>query len=287
MNHRSDLQRGPSNPWASLLFDPVVANAGGQFVPATFSNLGLGTSAAVFAFYGFGSAIYPGEETQRASRQVARAAIRALVISVVAHVVLLAALLHGAPHTAQRFQSDTMFGDMIRARGGQSLATAINVSIALAIFNANVAIVIFASRMVFSTGRDQVWSRRIDEAIVRVDDHFRSPRVAMLFTGALSGLLSLLDFQLLLVASGTALMVVYGYPCVAVIAGRRNGATAHALCKIPLYPLPPVLALVAFAYIVFTNGTNPETGLTSFLATAVILTASALHYQLALRTRGE
>ena len=237
MNHRSDLQRGPSNPWASLLFDPVVANAGGQFVPATFSNLGLGTSVAVFAFYGFGSAIYPGEETQGASRQVARAAIWALVISVVAQVVLLAALLHGAPHTAQRFQSDTMFGDMIRARGGQSLATAINVSIALAIFNANVAIVIFASRMVFSTG--------------------------------------------------TALMVVAGYPCVAVIAGRRNGATAHALYRIPLYPLPPVLALVAFAYIVFTNVTNPETGLTSFLATAVILLASALYYQLALRTRGE
>ena len=278
---------GPFNPWASLLFDPMVANAAGQLVPATFSYIGLGTSAAVFAFYGFGCAIYLGEETQGASRHVARAVLWALVISVVAQVVPLAALLHGAPHTAQLFQSDTMFGDMVRARGGQSLATVINVSVALAIFNANVAIVILASRMVFSTGRDQVWSGRIDEAIVRVDDRFRSPWVATMVTGALSGLLSLLDFQLLLVASGTALMVVYGYLCVAVIAGRRDGATAHALYKMPLYPLPPVLALVAFAYIIFTNVTNPETGLTSFLATAAILIVSALYYQLVLRKRGK
>jgi amino acid transporter len=278
---------GPSNSWASLLLDPLVANTGGQLVPATFSNIGLGTSAAVFAFYGFGSAIYLGEETQGASRHVARAVLWALVISVVAQVVPLAALLHGAPHTAQLFQSDTMFGDMIRARGGQSLATAINVTVALAIFNANVAIVILASRMVFSTGRDQVWSRRLDAAIVRVDDRFKSPWVATLITGALSGFLSLLDFQLLLVASGTALMVVYGYLCAAVIVGRRTGATAHALYKMPLYPLPPVLALVAFAYIIFTNVTDPETGLTSFLATAVILMASALYYQFVLSKRGK
>ena len=278
---------GPANPWASLLFDSVVANSGGQLVPVTLSGIGLGTSAAVFAYYGFGSAVYLGEETQGASRHVARAVLWALVISVVSQAVPLAALLHGAPPTAALFQSDTMFGDFVLARGGQRLATTINLAVTLSIINANIAMVILASRMVFSTGRDMVWPQQINAALVKIDDRFKSPWVATLVTGALSGLLCLLKFEVLLVASGTALMVVYGFLCIAVIAGRRNGTTAHAVYQMPLYPLPPILALIAFVYIIYTNVTDPDTGLMSFLATAIVLVASAAYYQLVLRKRGE
>ena len=277
---------GPVNPWSSLFTAPMVAGATGQLVPATLSGIGLGTSAAVFAFYGFGTAVYLGEETQGASRQVARAVLWALVISVVSQSVPLAAFLHGAPHTAELFRSETMFGDFVLARGSQSLATAMNLAVALSIINANIAIVILASRMVFSTGRDQVWPRSINSALVRIDPRYKSPWVATLVTGALSGLLCLLKFEIVLAATGTALMVVYGFLCLAIIAGRRNGTTAHARYRMPLYPLPPILALVAIAYIIVTNVTDPHTGLLSLLATVIILAASALYYQLVLKPRG-
>ena len=278
---------GPSNPWASLFIDPMMASATGQMVPVTLGNIGLGTSAAVFAFYGFSSAIYLGEETEGASRHVASAVLWALAISVIAQSVPLMALLHAAPSTPQLWRSETMFGDLVLARGGPHLATAINLTVALAIINANIAIVILASRVLFSTGRDQVWSGAINAALVRIEPRFHSPWVATLVTGALSALLCLVKFDLLLIASGTALMVVYGYLCVAVIVGRRNGSTAHAEYRMPFFPLPPILALVAFAYIIFANVTDPATGLISFFVTAAILLASALYYRLLLKRRGE
>ncbi|WP_221240350.1 APC family permease [Sphingobium boeckii] len=276
----------PVNTWASLITNPMVANAAGQIAPATLNNIGLGTSAAIFAFYGFGSAVYLGEETQGASRHIARAVLWALAISVVSQSVPLAALLLGAPATAEAFTSGTMFGDFVLARGGPGLAMAMNLAVALAIINANIAIVILAARMVFSTGRDQVWSGPINRALVRIDARYKTPWVATLVTGGLAGLLCLFDFSLLLIASGTALMVVYGFLCAAVIVGRRNGATAHAVYRMPFFPWPPVLALIAFAYVIYTNVTDPGTGVVSFLATTIVLAASATYYQFVLKRRG-
>ena len=278
---------GPAHPWAALFTHPVVANGMGQLVPATLSNIGLGTSAAIFAFYGFGSAIYLGEETQGASRHVARAVLWALVISVVSQTVPLLALLHRATFTPALFRSDTMFGDFVLARGGPVLATAINLSVALAIINANIAIVILAARMLFSTGRDEVWPRVLNALLVKIDSRFNSPWGATLITGVLAGLLCLFKFELLLVASGTALIVVYGFLCAAVICGRRNGTTTHAVYQMPFFPWPPILALIALTYVIFTNVTDPETGRMSFLATAVVLVASGVYYQLILKRRGE
>lgn len=276
-----------AQPWSSLVSHPMIVGASGSLELATLGNIGLGTSAAVFAFYGFGSAIYLGEETQGASRHIAHAVLWALVISVVSQTVPLAAMLHGATHSAALFRSDTMFGDFVLERGGRGVAVAINLAVALAILNANVAIVILASRMVFSTGRDQVWSAHVNAALVRIDPRFATPWVATLATGALAGVLCLFDFEFLLVASGTALIVVYGFLCAAAIAGRRNGTTRHALYKMPLFPWPPLIALVAFGYIVLTNVLDPATGRLSFIATAVILVASALYYVLVLKRRGE
>ena len=276
----------PAHPWLALLADPVLVDATGRFVPATLSNIALGTSAAVFAFYGFGSAIYLGEETHGASRHVARAVLWALVISVVSMSIPLTALLHASPLDPALFRSDTMFGDFVFQRGGPVLAMAMNLMVALAIINANIAIVILASRMLFSTGRDRVWPRVVNDALVRIHSRHKAPWVATIVTGTLAGLLCFVEFELLLIASGTALMVVYGFLCVAAIMGRRNGMTAHAEYRMPLFPWPPILALAAFGYIIFTNVTDPATGLASFLATAVVLIASSLYYQFILKRRG-
>ncbi len=274
------------NDWITLVANPMVPTATGQLVPATFSNIGLGVSAAVFAFYGFGSAVYLGEETQGASRHIARAVLWALIISVVAQSVPLTALLLGRSASAANFQSATMFSDFVLARGGPGVAMAMNLTVALSIINANIAIVILASRMIYSTGRDAVWSRPINAALVKIDVRFNSPWVATLATGVMAGLLCLIRFELLLIASGTALVVVYGFLCVAAIAGRRNGTTAQAEYKMPFFPWPPILALAAFTYMIFTNVTDPESGLFSFLATAVVLILSVLYYWIILRRRG-
>jgi hypothetical protein len=48
-----------------------------------------------------------------------------------------------------------------------------------------------------------------------------------------------------------------------------------------------VIALMAFCYVIFTNVTEPTTGLLSFGATAAIMALSALYFRLVLARRGE
>ena len=60
--------------------------------------------------------------------------------------------------------------------------------------------------------------------------------------------------------TGTAIVVVYGTLCVAVIAGRRTGSTAHAAYRMPFYPWPPILALLVLAYVIYTNIIDAKTG---------------------------
>jgi amino acid transporter len=276
----------PARSWVSLVAHPVFLDAAGHLAPATAGAIGLATSVAIFAFYGYGNAVYLGEEVADAPRHIARAVLWALVISVVSQALPLAAALHGAPDLAVMFGSDTMFGEFVVARGGHALGVLINLSVALAIVNADIAVVVLVSRMLFSSGRDAVWSPPVNRALVLVHARFGSPWAATLVTGALACLLCFVSLSLLLVVTGTAIVVVYGALCVAVIAGRRTGSTAHAAYRMPFFPWPPVLALVALAYVIVTNLLDPATGRPSLVATAVIILVSAAYYRFVLARRG-
>ncbi len=277
----------PARSWVSLVAHPVFLAGPGHLAPAGLGVIGLATSVAIFAFYGYGNAVYLGEETHDAPRHVARAVLWALVISVVSQALPLAAALHGAPDLAAMFASDTMFSDFVRDRGGPGLGAAVNVAVALAIINADIAVVVLVSRMLFSSGRDEVWAPPVNRALTLVHRRYGSPWAATLVTGALAAVLCFVDLNLLLVMTGTAIVVVYGALCVAVIAGRRTGSTAHALYRMPLFPWPPVLALLVLAYVVYTNLLDPKTGQLSLLATLGIIVVSGLYYRLVLRRRGD
>ncbi len=275
----------PARPWTALVWHPVYAHAG-HIAAMPLGAVGLATSIAIFAFYGFGSAIYLGEEVKNAPRSVAGAVIWALVIGVVSQALPLAAALHSAPNLLAMFTSETMFGDFVRVRGGAGLGAVVNLSVALAILNANIAIVVLGSRMIFSSGRDRVWSDGLNRFLTLMHARHGSPWAATLVTGVLAGVLCFVDFNLLLVMSGTAIVVVYASLCVAVIVGRRNGSTSHGVYRMPFFPWPPLLALVALLYFIFTNMTDPKTGAISLVAMIAIVVVSALYYALLVKRRG-
>lgn len=277
----------PARSWLATLAHPVMLGSAGHLVPASLGAVALATSVSIFAFYGYGNAVYLGEETHEAPRHIARAVLWALAISVISQTLPLAAMLHGGPDLARLFASDTMFGDFVHQVGGNVLGTVINLSIALAIINANIAVVVLVARMLFSSGRDEVWAAPINRFLTRVHPRFGSPWAATLVTGVLAAALCFVDLNVLLVMTGTAIVVVYGALCVAVIAGRRRGTTAHATYRMPFFPWPPLVALVVLAAVVYANALDPSVGRKSLLATAGLIAVSAAYYRFVLRRRGE
>lgn len=275
-----------SRPFADLLFHPQFLDHAGNLEPAPISAIGLATAIAVFAYNGYGNAVYLGEETHNAPHHVARAILWSLAITVFAEIIPIIAVLMGVPDLKSMLASQNMFGNFIKMLGGNRLNTIISIGIAFAIINANIATIIMVARQLFSTGRDHVWAPIINRALTRVHKRFHSPWIATLACGALSALACLINLKVLLVITGTSIVVIYASLCVAALAGRQSGKTNHAHYRMPWYPLPPIVALIVLAYVLYANYLDPGIGRPSLLATLGMMIISAFYYLLVLRRRG-
>jgi amino acid transporter len=126
----------------------------------------------------------------------------------------------------------------------------------------------------------------VNEALVRVHERFDSPWVATLLAGAVGIAACFVPFNVLLVLTGTGVVVMYALLCVGAIVGRVTGRTAHAAYRMPLFPLAPVVGLLALLYILYANWIDPEVGRPSLVATACMLVLAAIYYAYMRRRRG-
>ena len=273
----------PSRSPVELVLHPV-ALIGGQLAPAPLAAIGLATTVAIFAYNGFGAAVYFSEEMVGASSRVARTIVLALLITVAFEFIPTFAVLIGAPDLKALIASSNPFTDFVTERGGRALSIAISLGVALATVNALIAIVLVFARFFYSSGRDRAWPEPVNRALTRLHPRFHSPWVANLIAGGIALVGCLLPFHLLLVLNGTGVVVTYALLCVGVVAGRRNGSTAHGLYRMPLYPLAPVIGLAALAYVLYANWLDPDVGRPSLIAT-VVIAGLAFGYCLLMRRR--
>ena len=273
----------PTRGVAELLLHPVVLK-GGMLQAAPVASIGLATAVAIFAFNGSGAAVYFSEEMLDAPKRVARAIVLALVITVAFEFIPTFAVLVGAPDLKALIASPAPFSDFVAARGGRALDIMVSVGVAFATINALIAIVLVFARFFYSTGRDRAWPEPVNRALTRLHPRLHSPWVADLTAGGLATIGCFLPFHLLLVMTGTGVVVMYALLCIGVMAGRRNGSTAHRAYHQPLYPLAPVLGFAALAYVLYTDWLDADVGRPSLIAT-VALAAVSLAYCLIMRRR--
>jgi amino acid transporter len=273
-------------PLGSLFTSPQVLDAAGTgLAPAATSLILAATAVAIFSYNGYGAAAYFGEETHDAKRNIGKVVLWALVITVAAELIPLTAVLLGAPDLLALLKAPQKIEYFLEARGGHTLTVLVSLAIAIAIFNAVIAIVLQAARLLFSSGRDRTWFGPINGAVASVHGRYGSPWVATLVVVVLSAAACFIDLNLLLVVSGTSLVVIYALLCVAVYAGRRNGATAGGHYRMPFFPVPAVLAFLALVYVAWQNLLDPSFGRPSLLATLAIMVVAAIYFMLFLRRR--
>jgi amino acid transporter len=275
-----------ARPLTPLITHPVVLS-GTALLPATLRAIGLAGSASIFALYGFGNAIFLGEETHDAPAQIARAVLFALFIGFVTQIIPLAAVLTGARDLGALFAAgDGMFSAFVTDRGGPGLSAVISLCIALAIINCNIAFVVLVARLLFSTGRDKVWPDSINRALLLIHPRFGSPWVATLACGVLAAAFCFVPLSLLEVLTGTTIVVVYGALCLSALVGRRTGCTAHAWYRMPFHPWPSLLGLAGLGFVIYASCLDPILGQPSLIATAAVIALSASYYWFVLRRRG-
>lgn len=262
---------------------PVML-ASNHLAPVSLAGLGVGAAAAIYAFDGYGSVVYFGEEMHAAPRLMAKVVFRALVAGAVFMLVPLLAVIAGAPDLQGLIADAAPVPGFVERLGGPALHKVMSLGVALALFNAMLAISLMGGRQLYSSARDQAWPRRISAQVSRLHLRFNSPWVATTVLGATGVLWCLVPLNLLLILIGEGTAGIYACMCVAALKGR-SGAGAGAAWRMPLWPLGPILALIALAVLGVADLFDPD-GRKGLIASLGVIIVFVGYYRLVLHRKG-
>src|SRR5262249_59346673 len=125
------------------------------------------------------------------------------------------------------------------------------------IVNAVIAIVIQFGRVLYSSGRDRAWPGTLNTWMSSVAPRFHTPWFATALVGVMGGVVCLtVSLNTIIKLTGATLVLNYAIVAIGALVGRVTRATAHSPYKMPLWPLPPLLAIAALVYI-----TTKQTGI--------------------------
>ena len=268
---------------AAALFHPLAVTRGGGLGAPGLAILGAATAGAIYAFNGYGAVVFLGEEMHEAPRRIARVVFLALGVAIVTELAPLAGVLIGVPDLRALAVAQAPIPAAIAELAGPIVARVMSLGVALAIFNAMIAVALMAGRQLFSTGRDRLWPDRVSAALARVHPRFGSPWIATLVMGALGFAACFVDPHVLVLILGNGNVAIYAGLCVALLVGRRSGATRHAIFRAPLFPLPALFGLAFLAAVVGFDLVDPA-GRRGLAATVIAIGVSIVYWALRARS---
>jgi len=272
----------PHRSLAVAVLHPVMLAPRGGFAPVGLALAGASTAGAIYAFNGYGAAVFFGEEMHEAPRRIARVIILSLLIAAATELAPLLGVLVGAPDLHALLSANDPIPAFVAGVAGPMPAKLLSAGVALAIFNTMIAVALSAGRQLYSTGRDGLWSPAANRALAAIHPRFESPWIASLIMGAAGLAGCFIEPKVLVLILGNGNVAIYAGLCLAILAGRRSGATDHGVYRMPLFPAAPVLALVALAAVVWFD-LHDATGLQGLAATVATAGTAALYAAFVLR----
>jgi amino acid transporter len=240
---------GFAHPERSIgdLLRPAVT--GGTAAPATFSFIVTSLALAVFTQAGFNVPTYLSEETAGSSGGVARAVLWSVAAVVVTTLIPITAVLVGAKSIAELGKAPDLTAFVID-HGGAALNVVLSLAVAGAIFNAMIAILMVNARFLYSSGRDQAWPEPVGSWLARVHSSFRTPARAVIAIAAVQlGVIVSVDIVSLTTFISVFFGIIYCMIALAAIVTRVKDDAQPRPYRMPLWPLPPLLALISLTYV--------------------------------------
>jgi amino acid transporter len=265
---------------AGTLLDPRVYAADGSAAPTTLRTLLAGIALGMGAYAGYGGAVIFSEETQGPRRGIARAVLGALGVAVVAELLAITAALLGAPSQAQLTTAPAPMSYLVRSLGGDTLVTIVTLALVATFFNILLAVLLEYARILYSSGRDRSWPAPLSGAVGRVHSRTKTPIVATLTIGAAAlTLTAVSDYAAAVTFASLTVVVTFALIALSALVSRLRQPQLARPYRMPLWPLPPVVALAGVAVTVLL-----QTG-RDLAIVAAILAAGVLYDVAYLRPR--
>jgi len=233
------------NPALAFDFPPRAFQPSGAF----WAGLGSATLIAVYDYGGYNNVCLIAEEVKDASRTIPRAVIGSIVIIAILYFALNLSILGALPWRAAQ-QSTTIVSDFMRQIYGPWGGTWVTVLILIASWGSVLAMLLGYSRVPYAAAADGKFFKPF--ALLHPRGGF--PTLGLLYMGLLSALacaFSLADLIAVLIVIQT--MFQFAAQCIAVILLRRRRVGAAERFRMPLFPLPAIIALLGWVYVTVTS----------------------------------
>ncbi|MFJ8925640.1 APC family permease [Streptomyces sp. NPDC102364] len=241
----------------STLWTAQTLGNSGVLEGASWGLVAAATTTAMFAYNGYGTAVYFSEETREAGATIGRAILWSLGVTVAVEMIPLLAVLLGTPSMGALIGADSPMNYFLLARGNGTLNTVVSLGIALAVINAVIAMMLQMGRLLYSSARDGSWPDAIGRPLAAVHPRLKTPIPATLVIGVVSALAAwLVPFSTLLLATGANLLVLYAVVALSALVGRLTGRTAGASYRMPLGLTGPIVILAVMAYVAWEATTT-------------------------------
>lgn len=237
---------GFSHPTQSIstFLDPVGV------VDGTLQSFGTGAVVAAVAIAlqsvnGYDAAISFAEETKGSTRNVGKAVLLSCLVGVGLELAAFLGAAFGAPDLNEFLSSSTPLTYVVEHYWGHTAGTILVVGAVIAFFNACLAITLQFARVLWASGRDGIWPSPVSKALQKLLPSTDAPWVATVFVGTCATILCFASDIVAVVTFVSVLTIsIYVFVGVATIVSRQRDKAATRAFRLPLYPLPPVLAIL-------------------------------------------
>ena len=215
-----------------------------------FLGLGASTLIAMYDYGGYYNVCLIGDEVSNPKRTIPRSILVSIVVVAILYLIMNLSIIGVVPWR-EAMHSQTIVADFMVRVYGPGGGTIIAILILIASFGSVFAILLGYSRIPYAAAVQG----QFFQVFGRLHPKGQFPYISLLAMGLCSAVACLFSLQSLITSLiVTQTLLQFAAQCVAVILLRRQKRNEAESYLMPLYPLPALIALGGWTYVVVTSG---------------------------------
>lgn len=218
--------------------------------PHFWAGLGATTLIAVYDYGGYNNVCLLGGEVQQPRRNIPRAVIFSILLLAGLYLLMNVSII-GSLDWRIAQSSHAVVADFMQILYGHRAGVLVSVLVLAVSFGAVFANMLGYSRIPYAAAVEGSFFA----PFARLHKTGRFPTVSLLFMGVAAAVASVFTLvQLIKVLIVVQAIFQFAAQCVAVALLRRRGLMGPDSYRMPLYPLPAIIALAGWIYIALSSG---------------------------------
>jgi amino acid transporter len=235
--------------FAAIAFTAFDADRFADFAPFGMAGVSVAAGTIFFSYIGLDAVSTAGDEVRDPQKTMPRAIIAALLVVTAVYLLVTVAALGTQPWQDFAGQEAGLAVILDKVTGANYWGTVLAAGAVVSIFSVTLVVMYGQTRILFAMGRDGLLPSTFAKVNPRSMTPVRNTVIVAVVVAVLAGFVPL-DYLADMVSIGT--LVAFIVVAVAVILLRVREPDLPRGFRVPGYPVTPVLAILACAYILFS-----------------------------------